>query len=74
MTYRVTKTFLNSLSSLMDPTSDSVIVRDFNLIYPDDSSVRTKFNYRSTDKLLVSDVFQDLVQFSVHQPFYLPNH
>ncbi len=74
MTYRVTKTFLNSLSSLMDPASDSVIVRDFNLVYPDDSSVRTKFNYRSTDKLLVSDVFQDLVQFSVHQPFYLPNH
>ena len=61
MTFKVTKTFLNSLYSNLHAFEETLHVRDFDLNYPDDSIIRTKKNYRSTDKLLVSDAFSDLV-------------
>ena len=65
MTFKVTKTFLNSLYSIIHAFGDTLQVRDFSLKYPDDNMIRTKKNYHSTDKLLISDAFSDLVQFSV---------
>ncbi len=61
MTYKVTKTFLNSLYSNIFSFGESLQVRDFSLNYPDDSIIRTKENFNFTDKLLVSNAFSDLV-------------
>ncbi len=61
MTYKVTKTFLNSLYSNIYPFGETLQVRDFTLNYPDDGIIRIQKNFDYTDKLLVSNAFSDLV-------------
>jgi len=75
MTYKVTKTFLHSLNEILiaNPMKEAIQVRDFSQIHMDDQTVRTKQNYVATDKLTVNDVQDDLIEFSVSQPFYLTN-
>lgn len=58
MTYKVTKTFLNSINELLKaatPSMDRVSVRDFSEIHPDDSIIMVEESYVKTEKFTVND-------------------